>query len=47
MNSRFEVRWERDGVQRSKVIKGVGELSEFIRNSDAYERRIVSILPVD
>lgn len=44
MNNRFEVTWiERDGRKREKTVKGLNELSEFIRNSDAYERELISI----
>lgn len=47
MNERFRVEYHRDGRDRTWDAKlGVGELSEFIRNCDAYGREIVSVLPL-
>ena len=46
INHSFEVRWERDGREHVNVIKGVSDLSEFVRNCDAYDRRIVAVTPV-
>lgn len=44
MNNRFLITWSTAGKTRSIEKKGLNELSEFIRNSDAYERKILSIV---
>lgn len=46
MNGRFEFRWTRDGVERVTEIRGLSELSEFVRNCDAYDRMILEIVNV-
>ncbi|QIG58029.1 hypothetical protein SEA_PAULODIABOLI_345 [Microbacterium phage PauloDiaboli] len=42
-NREFIVTWEYHGQIRSKAIGGLNDLTEFIRNCDVYERRLVSI----
>lgn len=42
-NNRFEVKWKRSGVERTNIVQGLSELSEFVRNCDAYERELISI----
>ncbi len=43
LNNRFEVKWRRSGAERTKIVKGLSDLSEFVRNCDVYERELVSI----
>lgn len=43
MNNRFVVTWRRYGVTSVKEIQGLGELSEFVRNCDTYERELISV----
>ena len=43
LNNRFEVKWKRGGVERTNIIQGLSDLSEFVRNCDVYERELVSI----
>lgn len=47
VNRKFNVRWSQDGHERSKVIDNLSDLSEFVRNCDAYRRKIISITPCD
>ncbi len=43
MNSKFLVTWTAHGRIREKVIRGLSELSEFVRNCDAYDRKLIRI----
>jgi len=43
VNHKFVITWERDEVIRNTEKKGLSELSEFIRNCDAYNRKIIEI----
>ena len=42
-NRTFTVTWESHGAIRSKTIGGLNDLTEFIRNCDVYERRLIGI----
>lgn len=46
MNGRFLIRWRYGDKVRSIERDGVGDLSEFIRNSDVNDREILSVTPV-
>lgn len=45
MNHKFRVTWSRDGIVRTNSIKGLSDLSEFIRNCDAYGRKLIRVEP--
>lgn len=47
VNGKFLARWTEYGNARSKVINNLSDLSEFVRNCDAYDRKIVSITPCE
>jgi len=47
VNGKFNVKWTQDGRERSKVIGNLSDLSEFVRNCDAYRRKILSITPCE
>lgn len=42
-NRQFIVTWKAHGQIRSKTIGGLNDLTEFIRNCDAYERKLIGI----
>ncbi len=43
LNNKFLVTWRQDGRERTLEVKGLSDLSEFVRNCDAYERELISI----
>jgi hypothetical protein len=47
MNNKFVITYSRDGYVRTTFKQGLNELTEFIRNCDAYDRVLLRIEPLE